>query len=146
MVMGMEEDPRLEAIVEKWLDLSRWPLVVVTSPDTVDPEAFEYHLARVRRKMREKSGDFAMIVDLRRNGRMTPMMRKQLVNNMKHQELEQVQGVSAALVFNSELVRMLLTGVMWMKKPTHPFKVFSTISEAEEWSLAQLEQAKSRAG
>ena len=34
MVMGMEEDPRLEAIVEKWLDLSRWPLVVVTSPDT----------------------------------------------------------------------------------------------------------------
>lgn len=121
------------------LDKSHWPVLVVTPKGLVSSEELNRFFDQYSAILRERPEVYVLIVDLRRAGDMPAAQRKVLTDYMKKQEA--VVGMLCAgtvLVFESALMRALLTAIFWVKNPPQEVRVCSTVQEGLEWAQPAL--------
>ena len=117
------------------LDLTHWPVVVSTAPSGPCRDApFERYLERFAQVVDSRKGSYVAVVDLRAGGSMTPKQRTRLAEAMGTEE-RGATCVGTALVFESALMRSMLTAVLWMSMPPYPTRVFSRPVDAIEWGM-----------
>ncbi len=121
------------------IDVSDWPLVVVQSSTVESDDEMRAFCMRYNTLLRAKAEPFVQIADLREVRAMSPSRRKILTESIKQNEsFTQQYCRGIALVFDSVLLRHLLTAILWLKNPPYPHRVFSSIADAKAWGREQL--------
>lgn len=127
-------------LVHPWIDQARAPLYELTFPSqTTDHELNQLCIARERWAQRA-SYRVAWVVNLSGILQATAGQRKLFSEHLKRFEphdLAYNQG--SALLVPNPFVRGIVTAVFWLKPPRFPNECFSTIEEAREWALLQLQ-------
>lgn len=120
------------------VDFSGWPIVVTSSTaGLLSDENFEAYLVSYGAAIAQRKGEYVAIVDLRQGGALTPKQRQSLTRAMTGPETG-AQCVGTALIFESTLMRGMLTAILWIKQPKYPTKVFSSLTEANTWGRELL--------
>ena len=117
-------------------DISRWPVLIVRPLRQVTNEEIDAFLGEYQRFLTYHKDDHATVLDLRSYKDMPPAQRKRISEGMKgdgeSDHHDRCKGF--ALVFQSALMRMLLTGILWAAKPDYELRVFNDINEALVWA------------
>lgn len=115
--------------------MGRWPAALVKPPDgmVTDPELDEF-LGAFRKEVGRRRAAYVTVVDLRGNSGITPTQRKRLSEYMRETEALGAPCRGSALVFESALLRTLLTAIFWLKQPKYPVQVFATLDDAVRWA------------
>lgn len=125
------------------IDVSDWPLIVVRSSTVESDQEMSAFCAEYNRLLRKKAEPFVQIADLRQVKTLSPSRRKILTDSMKDNEdftREYCRGV--ALVFDSAVMRHMLTAILWLKRPPYPHRVFNSMVDAKVWGHSQLASPK----
>jgi hypothetical protein len=119
------------------IDESQWPVLIVTPPPTVTDGQMREYLERHRLVESERAEDYVLVLDLRFTGRLTPGQREMLTDGMKTDASETwCRGL--AMIFESRMLRGVLSMIFWVRKPPYPSKVFATPAEAFPWAKETL--------
>lgn len=118
------------------VDVSEWPVVVVTPPpEPANEPMLEAFMNDWVTKTRHRAGSYVCVLDLRRSGHMSPAQRRTLTDWMnKSRDGLARTCLGTALIFDSALLRAMLTAVFWAFRPPYPTQVFSTRHEAIGWA------------
>lgn len=123
------------------VDFSGWPIVVTTSTTgLLSDEDFEAYLVSYGTALNQRKGEYVAVVDLRQGGALTPKQRQRLTGAMSAPETG-AQCVGTALIFESTLMRGMLTAILWIQQPKYPTKVFASVMEASDWGRELLGRA-----
>ena len=118
------------------VDDSRWPAVVTHVPpgDHTDEE-IHASMDDYLRIVRARKQPFVTITDLTRGTGMSPKQRRIITDFMqKHEDELAVHCRGAAMVFQSAVMRGMLTAIFWIAKPRWETRVFATLDEAGSWA------------
>jgi hypothetical protein len=120
-------------------DLSRWPLVVVTAPRTIDERVATEGVERLRSLLSLHS-KIVVLLDVRaRAERPSPIMRRHWSELLHAIEPELKRSVAAwAVVTHSALLRAAYTAILWVAPAPCPAAFFSTMDEAAAWLNARV--------
>lgn len=120
------------------LDTSRWPIVVVTYPETYTAQELKEHFL-LYKDVFARGRRYVMLQDLRRSGMDSDAgVRKAAVDFAT--ETKEISGrlcAGTVMVVSSKLVRMALQGIMLMQRPPYPYEILSDWDEAEKWARKQ---------
>jgi hypothetical protein len=121
------------------LDLSSWPIVVTRPRGGVlqDHELTDY-IERFRTEIKRRTGRYVSILDLRDSPTLTPVQRRTISNGMDEDRASTRQCVGAAMVFESAIMRGLLTAILWLRQPKYEVKVFGDVQAAKAWACERL--------
>jgi len=120
------------------LDVSRWPLIMVSYPKSFRDADWVHLLDRIVALM-QREEDFGMINDVRDAPVPTALQRSLIVEMYEaHIKLVQRHWKGTAIIGNSRVVVGVLTALNWLMPPPHPAKVFSDFEEGEAWVRARL--------
>jgi hypothetical protein len=114
-------------------DESRWPIVVVRYPSSLEARDWDDHLSRVIRYV-ERDRPWGMINDSRGAGHPNAAQRQGIVNLYdRHEELVRKNWRGTAIVCDSKITVGVLTALTWVRPPPHPFRPFSSYDEGTRW-------------
>ncbi len=66
---------------------------------------------------------------------MPPAQRKLLTDYMKEQEQNRARVCAGTgLIFESVVMKMMLTAIFWVRHPPQEVRVFNTLIEATRWA------------
>lgn len=83
------------------------------------------------------------MLDLRRCKDMSPTQRKRITGGMeKNREHRRLWQRGLAMVFDSAILRMVLTGILWATKPDYEIKVFTDLQEALYWASTRAKRER----
>ena len=118
------------------LDDGRWPCLIVRPPYRVSDEQMEDFLERYRMLEQERGERYALVLDLRRTSKLTPDQRKMLTDRMEDEDEDpsKVLCQGTAMIFESRILRGILSMIFWVKRPPYPTKVFTEPEEAIAWA------------
>lgn len=122
------------------LDSSRWPIVVVTPPTvSLSDASIDEFMRRWLQMTRTNRGHYVCIHDLRQSPPMSAAHRKKMTDSMNGLRDEMAsQCVGVAMVFDSALMRAMLTAFMWMFRPPYPTFVCPSLDGALAWADQRL--------
>lgn len=119
-------------------DLSHWPVLLVTAPPRISDEEMARYIEESRRRRMERREPHVMVLDVRRTERLPPTQRKMLTDNMSAAgDADPCLGM--AMVFDSPLLKGVLTAIFWVRKPKYPTRVFTSLPEALAWARSVLD-------
>ncbi len=134
---AIEEQPTL---FRYQFDEVRWPMVMIHSPRNVDPELVDYDTfyAEVDRLLAD-GRPFTVLHDLRGVRSMGPDRRRRFVEYANSHMASVKQLICGyAVLLDSQIMRGVVTAVLWFVRPPMPMKVFTNQADAEDW-LATFE-------
>jgi hypothetical protein len=122
-------------------DLSLWPMCVVTPPSRVMSDAdYVAYLEWSRRYIVCVGRPYAMVLDARNVPSMPATQRKLLADHMATtRPFSSRFCAGVAMVYDSMMMRGVMTAIFWLVAPTHPTLVCSTVHEGKTWCLQQLD-------
>jgi len=118
------------------ISFERWPAVVMTTPPEVTDDELERFFEWWQRDVETLAEPFILVNDARRTKNLTASQRKIISGWMDPSRDSPLLGT--ALVFESKLLRGLLTAMFWINRPSYPVKVFNDLSQAIAWSQATV--------
>lgn len=125
------------------LDDSRWPLVIVRPLDQVTDTQLDNFMHHFHEVAARRGADHSLVLDLRFYRDMPATQRRRIGSEM--QEGKVVSRCHAtAMVFKSQVLKMVLTAILWLNKPKHELRVFDDLEQAVQWADSKLPQALRR--
>jgi hypothetical protein len=125
------------------LDLSRFPLVVVSEQGALD-DAQRAEMVEALDELLERRGRHALVLDLRA-GRPLPDAQRMYVSECfgMRGDLIAEKWAAVAVVVATPLLSHLPTGAFWIRVSPAPAKVFTRVDDAEQWARTLLNQRNS---
>jgi len=130
------------------VDFSHWPLVVMTPPPNALSDAdFMAYIKWMEQYVTRAGVKYAVVNDARRAAPITAAHRKLLSDYMTRvRPITRIYCVGMAMVFDSAVMRGIMTAILWMTDPDYPTRVFATPAEAIAWAEVQLGRAAHELG
>jgi hypothetical protein len=123
--------------VEIELDLESWPLVTVCPRGRPGEEQMRQFLADYREMEDQRAEPYVLVLDLRYCDKISPAQRKMLTDDMAEPG-EDSHCKAMAMIFESKILRGILTAIFWVRRPPYPLSVFNDSKEANAWALEQF--------
>ena len=122
------------------LDLSHWPVAVTTPPQsTVSDEELSDYLSRYYDLTEERGGNYVTVIELTGHPGITATQRSHITEYMRSiEQRDSATCVGTGLVFDSKMLRGLLTAIFWVKRPEYEIKVFGDVQTAIEWGRRKV--------
>lgn len=115
------------------IDDSAFPLVVVVMPATWTDAEWEAYLTRMR-SYPERRTRYVTLTDARGAGTPTAAQRKRAAEVMaEDQAISKRFNVANALVYESAILRGMITAITWITPPPVPMQSFATPRLALSW-------------
>lgn len=139
--MALVKQQAVPAVID--LDASRWPIVIVTPPPApLSDSSIDEFMERWVQVTGTLEGHYVCIHDVRHAPPMSPAHRKKMTDMMNgYRDVLAKQCAGVAMVFESPLMRAMLTAFMWMFRPPYPTQVCPNLEEAVRWADATLAKA-----
>lgn len=120
------------------LDRSSWPVVVVRFDGIASDDEFARYLEETLACLQPGKRSVT-VLDAREPTGATQHQRRMQADWMK-QNRARIKECSAGLafVFESPMVRGVLTAIMWISPLPVPHRIFAKMEEAREWSRQRL--------
>jgi hypothetical protein len=119
-------------------DLSQWPVLLITAPPRISDEEMQRYIQESRANRMQRREPHVLVLDVRHTERLPPTQRKLLTDSMS-QDGDADRCVAMAMVFDSPLLRGVLTAIFWVRKPKYPTRVFTSLPDALAWARATLD-------
>jgi hypothetical protein len=121
------------------LDDSRWPIVVMRYPPTIDDDDFARHIERIVSYIQRRE-PWGLLNDTR-DGAIPNLAQTKAIVAMydANEALVRTYWRGTALVFDSPFFAAVLTTLTWMRPQFHPFKAFRRYDDAMAWLTERLE-------
>lgn len=118
------------------VDATRWPVLIVQRlSDSIADAALASALEASARMIDERASRYSLVLDNRLARNMSATQRKLIADDMaKHAERTKRLCLGTAFVFDSALMRGILTAVFWLREPEVETRVFGDIEEAVSWA------------
>jgi len=129
------------------ISLEHWPVMIVDNSSTASDAAMEAQMVCLRRIYRERKVAYANVIDARKGSPPTAKQRAMLSafrEEVKDHVGQHCRGV--AFVFDSMIMRGIMTAMFWVRGPDTPHGVFATVEEALAWSRERLFAPEKKAG
>lgn len=110
-----------------------WPIVQVESPSKVTDEEMAIHLEEFANQIKRRDESCVVVLDLRVCEKLSVTQRKMITQSMLKMDARN-RMIGCAMVFESTLLRGMLTEMFWMHRPRYPTRIFTTMDEANEWA------------
>ncbi len=122
-------------------DMSHWPLAVVTPPTTAMSDAdYRAYLEWTRRYVVCTGQGYALVLDAQNTPGVSASQRQILGEHMQSTKaFSSKYCAGTAMVFDSTLMRGMMTAIFWLSQPQHATKVFSQKPDAIFWAKSRLE-------
>jgi hypothetical protein len=114
--------------------MARWSALVKPPDGPISDLELQELLETFRDEVLKRKGRYVTVVDLRGSPGITATQRKRLSGYIRETEAQGVPCCGTALVFDSSVLRGVLTAIFWLKQPAHPVQVFATVEEAIRWA------------
>jgi hypothetical protein len=119
------------------LELQAWPIVRVRPHGTPTDEQMQAFLEEYRAMENKRGGPYVLVLDLRFCAKISPAQRKMLTDDMAEPG-QDAPCKAMAMIFDSKILRGILTAIFWVRRPPYPLRVFTEPGEGELWALDQL--------
>ena len=124
------------------IDLSRWPLVKVRWPETLDSE-FVHAFLNATASLSRRGEAYAIVVDGHDAPLPTAAERKMIADRISQNPPPGTGTlVASAAVLQSSLLRGALTAISWLVKRKYPVRAFTSHAAAVRWAEAELLRAE----
>ena len=121
------------------IDQANWPLLIVTTPTTVEDEELEQFLASYSDVITSRGERYGLVLDVSQTKKLNPAQRRKLTNVMEqNREFNKEHCACCAMVFNSIFIKGILTAIFWVHKPPHPTKPFTEREDAIKWAKTMI--------
>ena len=121
------------------VDIDMWPIIIVRVGDTDDAGIAERSLNVVEELYQSKREPFVTIIDASSGRRPSPEQRYvQTEFRRKHEDHIKKYSRGTALVFNSEILKAVVTAMHWIKPPDTTTKAFKDVDSAIAWAKERL--------
>ena len=121
-------------------DLSNWPVIVMQPPSHAMADAdFQAYLDWMEKHITTRRVPYAVVNDARGAPPPSASQRKMVAAQMERLApftSEYCKG--ASFVFESAMMRGIMTAIFWITKPSYPVNVFGNVGSAVEWCNGQL--------
>jgi hypothetical protein len=122
------------------LDTAHWPVPVVRPKGEASGEELKQFLADYSALIRKKREAYVLVIDLRMAADLPAAQRKIITDYMqKQEEFARAYCRGTVLVFSSVMMRALLTGILWVRRPPQPLHIAATLNDANTWALKTLQ-------
>jgi hypothetical protein len=122
-------------------DDSHWPLLINRLRGEASNQEFDDYLARATRSM-DRGQPHVMVVDLSQAVGLPPEQRKRLEQWSRQQEEAMRRTVlGAAYITPTAVVRLALSVLLYVRRPSYPYVIVSREEQALAWALMRLEEA-----
>ncbi len=127
-------------------DLAHWPIVIMTAPArALSDLEFKAYLAWVEKYVTCHGETYAIVNDVRYAPAPSAAQRRLVAEQMERLKLVTKRHCAGnAMVFQSQLMRGIMTAIFWMAQPDYPTKVFATVDQAIAWCEVQLGREQHR--
>jgi len=127
-------------------NLGRWPIVVMTPPARpMTDQEFKDYLVWMEKHVTTRGETYTVINDVRHAPAPSAAQRKLVADHMERlRPITTRFCAGTAMVFESTLMRGIMTAIFWMSKPDYPTKVCATVDEAMGWCEVQLGREQHR--
>jgi len=121
-------------------DLSRWPVVIMRPPaHPMRDDDFQAYLDWMEKHVTTRRILYAVVNDARQAPPPSAHQRQMVAAQMARLDaFTREYCAGFGFVFDSALLRGIMTAIFWIKKPGYPTDVFSDVASAAEWCGAQL--------
>jgi len=121
-------------------DLSRWPIVIMRPPpQPMRDEDFLAYLTWMERHVTTRRIPYAVVNDARQAPPPSAHQRQMVSAQMARLDAYTREYCAGfAFVFDSALMRGIMTAIFWVNKPGYPTNVFGDVGSATEWCSTQL--------
>lgn len=122
-------------------------LVVQRLSEGIEDAALMTALDVSARMIDERGGRYSLVLDNRLARHMSATQRKVIADDMaKHAERTKRLCLGTAFVFDSALMRGILTAVFWLRQPEVETRVFGDFDEAMSWAGVLHVRARAESG
>jgi len=135
--MGLAQARSSDGGAEIELELEAWPVVRVRPHGQPDDAQMRRFLDEYRAMEAARGGPYVLVLDLRFCAKISPAQRKMLTDDMAEPG-EDAPCRAMAMIFDSKILRGILTAIFWVRRPPYPLRVFNEPGEGELWALEQL--------
>lgn len=126
----------------KTIDLSLWPIILVNTPPGFTDVELKAYYDDIAKAMLSRPGPYVNIIDARNAPTPTASQRKIMADfRAVHQEHIRKYCKGSAFVFESAVMRGIITAIHWLRQPEMPHKSFGSLMEAMNWAKVQLSAA-----
>jgi hypothetical protein len=120
------------------MSYEQFPVVVYTGPVKVTDAEMQGVLDAMK-ALRDQQRAYAMVLDVQKTEGLTPTQRRMITSGVEgDEEREKKYYRGMALVFESPMLKRILTAIFWIKRPVVPFKVFTDTNAAIQWAQGQM--------
>lgn len=122
-------------------DFSLWPVSVITPPARPMSDAdYRAYLDWSRRYIVCVGRPYAMVIDARNVAPTPATQRKILADHMAStREFSSRYCAGVAMIYDSIVMRGVMTAIFWLVSPAYPTAVCATLDEGKDWCHAQLD-------
>ena len=122
------------------MDIAQWPILIVVLGAEDDEGLVERSLKVIEELYENRREPFVTIIDATSGRRLTPAERySQTEFRRKHEDHIKEYSRGTALVFNSEILKAVVTAMHWLKPPDNVTKTFTDMDSATAWAKERLE-------
>ena len=119
------------------IDLSRWPLVQVHWPKTLDREFVDAFLSATA-SLSRRGEAYAIVINKHDAPLPTAANRKMIADRISQNPPPGVGTlVASAVALQSSLLRGALTAISWLLKRKYPVRAFTSHTAAIRWARAE---------
>lgn len=120
------------------IDDSQWPVVTLRYPKVIEHEDFMESLVRIVGFI-HRGQPWVMINDARGSGAPNARQRQAIASMYEsHDDVVRRHWRGSAIIFDSQITVGVLTALVWLRPPPHPFRAFADYQEGRRWVLGML--------
>jgi hypothetical protein len=120
------------------VDVSCWPLVVVTHEGQPDDQALREHLAEIEQRVLARAQPCVQVVDHSRAELPSALQRRLIAEHLDAAYRRWCRG--EAYVNPAPEIRGAMRAVFWVATPSYPYAFVETLAAALDWARERLAQ------
>ncbi len=123
------------------VDYTQWPMVLVRSWGRVSDEEHLRFLDALDARIHQDPRPYWLVMDLHESAGLSPKQRRRQADRIRAMGDERMVCGGVALVFDSAVLRGVMTAILWVSHPEYPVKVFASLEAASIWAAHCMQRS-----
>ncbi len=121
------------------VDVSQWPLVVLTTNGSPTESELEQHLLEIENEVLGRGQGFVQIIDQRRADSLNALQRSIIAEHQERMDEAYTRLCRGEAYVTDAKMKGVMIAVFWQAKPAYPYRFFDRFDEAQAWASRLLD-------
>ena len=116
------------------VDVSQWPLVVLTTSGSPTEAELEQHLLEIETEVLGRGQGFVQIIDQRMADSLNALQRSMIAEHQERMDEAYASFCRGEAYVTDAKMKGVMIAVFWQAKPAYPYRFFEHFDEAQAWA------------